>query len=130
MTDKLFLLSINEYKTYKAKIPHINTWWWLRSPGGDSRSAAGVDDDGSVDYYGDFVYFNDFAVRPALKLESNNLQIGDRIAKYQFPWIYIGDNLAIAEVPIAFRWFDAKDSNYETSEIKKFLNDWLKEREE
>jgi len=48
-------------------------WWWLRSPGNDSNSAAYVgttasihDNDGSVHDYGAFVKGDVTAVRPAL----------------------------------------------------------------
>lgn len=40
--------------------------WWLRSPGGDSYHAAGVNEDGYVYSDGYVVDFTDFAVRPAL----------------------------------------------------------------
>ena len=83
-TDKVFLLSITEvYKYFSSesarqcqgtaycyaqgayKASNGNCWWWLRSPGIDSISAAGVDDDGSVDDVG-YVRNDIGAVRPAL----------------------------------------------------------------
>ena len=93
-TDKIFLLSITEVDKYfssdearkcapteYAKAHGVWTssrdsaggkatcWWWLRSPGYFSYSAAfaaGVDDDGSVDGYG-YGVGNDFnGIRPAL----------------------------------------------------------------
>ena len=50
-------------------------WWWLRSPGYDSDSAAGVGSDGWVDDDGDRVDNRDDGVRPALHLNllSSNL---------------------------------------------------------
>ena len=41
-------------------------WWWLRSPGNYSFSAACVDNGGSVQSIGDGVNDDDIAVRPAL----------------------------------------------------------------
>ncbi len=84
-SDKVFLLSITEVNKYfssndarscgatayaKAQGANTNTsngncWWWLRSPGRNSRSAASVSNDGSVDNYGYFSH-DDGAVRPAL----------------------------------------------------------------
>ena len=84
--DKVFLLSIaeaNEYfaddedrKVYATQYAKDNgayvsvntsaSWWWLRSPGGDSGSAANVLDIGRVYAGGDYVYFADYVVRPAL----------------------------------------------------------------
>ena len=87
-TDKVFLLSITEVNQYFSsdsarqcqgcqgtaycyaqgtyKGSNGNCWWWLRSPGYDSLDAAGVDDDGSVDFSGFDVDYVDDAVRPAL----------------------------------------------------------------
>ncbi len=70
-TDKVFLLSIDEANTYfsddearEAKATshakyegayaseNGNSWWWLRSPGGNIDLAANVYNGGSVSYYG------------------------------------------------------------------------------
>ena len=88
--DKVFLLSKKEAKTlfsnngeriakateYAEKSGvYVNeekaAWWWLRSPGYSSFSAAGVNNDGWVHRYGRSVYSDDDGVRPALHL---NLQ--------------------------------------------------------
>jgi len=45
-----------------------NGVWWLRSPGDDSGDASSVDFDGYVKTYGDDVYSDDYAARPALHL--------------------------------------------------------------
>ena len=52
-----------------------NIDWWLRSPGDDSRYAAGVSSYGWVYGYGAYVSHNDGGVRPALhlNLSSSNL---------------------------------------------------------
>lgn len=91
-TDKVFLLSINEVEKYfnsdearkcaptayakaqgaytsdiyKTASGAATCWWWLRSPGSDQSHAADVDNDGSVDYYGNYVDYAYDAVRPAL----------------------------------------------------------------
>ena len=44
-------------------------WWWLRSPGGSSRYAAGVFSSGAVDHYGDGVFGAHDMVRPAMWIE-------------------------------------------------------------
>ena len=58
------------YKKYNG-----NIWWWLRSPGYDSISAAIVDDYGWIYKDGHDVRDNDGGVRPALhlNLSSSNL---------------------------------------------------------
>ena len=131
--DEIFLLSAEEYEKYKPNIPYIRCWWWMRSPGYNSDCAALVNYDGSVCNSGNYVNINSDAVRPALRisnLESSNLTVGDRFVKYDFPWIKIDDNLAIAEVPIAFHRFDEKSNDYKTSEIRKFLLNWINERKD
>lgn len=126
---EITLLSAEEYEKYKDRIPQINCSWWLRSPGINSNRAASVDYDGSVFDLGDFVDLDYDAVRPALKIsDGRKYEIGKRVILYNFPWIIIDEGLAIAEVPIAFHRFDEKSNDYENSEIKKFLNDWLEGR--
>ncbi len=86
--DKVFLLSIGEAKKYlntetqrkcyvteyclsrgaKASDEGI-CWWWLRTPGRLSDGEAGVNRDGSIDYYGYGVSDYSFVVRPALWVE-------------------------------------------------------------
>ena len=129
--DKIFLLSAEEYKKYEDKIPLIRDSWWLRSPGYDQFFAAFVYGNGPLNYGGDDVNNDAVAVRPALRIDnpqSGNLKIGDRFVEADFPWIVIGDGLAIAEVPIAWRRFDAESNDYETSEIRQFLIAWYEER--
>lgn len=84
-TDKVFLLSITEVNKYFSsdsarqcqgtaycyaqgayKASNGNCWWWLRSPGGFSDLAAGVNDVGSVNRIGSSVDYDLGAVRPAL----------------------------------------------------------------
>ena len=123
------LLSAEEYEKYKDKIPHINCWWWLRSPGLYSDITIGVSGGGSICDYGHGVSYSYGAVRPVLKMsDGRKYKIGERVILYDFPWIIIDEGLAIAEVPIAFRRFDEKSNDYENSEIKKFLNNWLERR--
>ncbi len=89
--DEVFLLSIPEVKkyfrsTYTRKCAPTEyaiaqgagtsdtnktggraaCWWWLRSPGDSSDDAAIVRDAGSVEFRGERVDFDRFAVRPAL----------------------------------------------------------------
>ena len=85
--DKVFLLSLEEAKRYfpndeaRRCKPTANAvandafdfmigicLWWLRSPGDNSRSAADVSIDGSVDASGCFVNDDFVGVRPALRI--------------------------------------------------------------
>lgn len=57
--DKIFLLSLDEAKEYMTKDKRVADagWWWLRSPGSDQITAAGVDSDGSLDTDGGIVFY-------------------------------------------------------------------------
>ena len=57
-----------------SKYGENNAWWWLRSPGDDSRYAACIEYDGDVVVYGNNVRISDRrgGVRPALWLNPRN----------------------------------------------------------
>jgi hypothetical protein len=126
MNDKIYLLSKEGYEKYKNVIPPLNCEWWLRSPCYYSDCTSTVDCDGSVGDDGAYYYDPFVAVRPVIRIPYNNL-IGTRIVMYSFPWIVIDNELAIAEMPITFMEF-GEDEYYETSHVRKFLLDWIKDR--
>lgn len=135
--DPIFLLSKEEYEKYRCSIPKIGAWWWLRTPGEDPDSAAFVYGDGSVYYRGNGVSIGCIAARPALRI--SNLKCDTELvynsARTHFfalgaTWKIIDDDLAIAEEPIMFSWFGEKSNDYATSEVRKKLLDWYKERVE
>jgi hypothetical protein len=71
--DRVFLLSLDEVRDFFtddmlriARDRGRDDWWWLRSPGVDSLSAATVDQSGDVDEYGHHIDFDAPGVRPAL----------------------------------------------------------------
>ena len=86
--DRVFLLSLEEAQKYFSNdevrqckpTPYAvakgvdvygdqNTcWWWLRSPGGGSESAAFVNVNGSLYFPGGWVDYGDDAVRPSLRI--------------------------------------------------------------
>jgi len=132
--DEIFLLSIEEYERYMTNIPIINTWWWLRSPGYHSKGAAGVSSGGDLDVYGCYVLDADGAVRPALRYSNLKSKIvkseiaKDRFIFNDFPFRIIDEDneIAIAEVPIVFDKFDNESNDYENSDIRMRLLDWVK----
>ena len=128
---KIDLLTAKEYSKYKSKIPSVNCEWWLRSPGYYSNFAAYVDHRGFANLYGDLVHDGDHrGVRPALYVDKDIFENipNQRIIYGSFPWTIIDSNLAIAEVPINFTYFDEELNYYETSHIKQFIEQWLEER--
>ena len=133
--QEITLLSIEEYEEAEEHIPTIRGWWWLRSPGFASNSAAGVSTDGSVDADGDYVFRTRVVVRPALRvsnLQSLDLQIGDKIFDLAgHTWTVIADDLMLCDDGIGQHCFrddwEAEDSNvYEASDVKKYLDSWAK----
>ena len=128
------LLSIEEYNKYKRYIPLLRSWWWLRSPGSNPFSVAAVNCIGDVYDRGDGIR-SDNAVRPVLKIKpefkySDHLKyLDDKLLVYcGVTWIKIDKDLYISEMPIEFREFDSESTDYKTSEVRKYLLNWYKER--
>lgn len=126
----LDLLSIEEVKKLPIKIRQYDCWWWLRSPGYYSDSIANVNTNGFVFEDGDYVYVGSYAVCPALtisNLKSFNLKLYSAYNLFGYNWIYIGNNKFLYKDKIIRHWFDEESNDYETSDIKQFLNEWLQE---
>lgn len=128
------LLSVEEVELVPEFLRPYEGYWWLRSPGDLSDSAACVSVFGSVDYAGDYICGDYVAVRPALiikNLKSSNLKIGDIIFFGDKTFEIISDTLAFCTTDIGRNCFNSdyekEDANiYETSDIKKFVDDWFK----
>lgn len=129
------LLSGRKAGMFPSYVRAYSTWWWLRSPGYSSNFAAFVFSDGDVFGNGEDVSFSNGAVRPALLLniQSSNLNNGDTIKVFDHNW-YFQDNLALLmDEPLTKMPFNAdvsKGNDYETSDIKEWLDNWLKEQKE
>lgn len=130
--DQIFLLSEKEYAEYKSLIPKIPCWWWLRSPGNDSDRAAFVNYDGSVYYYGYYIYNDYCCVRPAIKYSLDDKRIDNFIYKCGYTWVIIDEDkrIAVAEQPIGFHMYDEIINEYATSEIRKYLFEWYEARKD
>ena len=129
------LLPVEEAKLLDKNILKANDSWWLRSRGYfDGFVACVHGTSGSVDYLGDYVWYV-FGVRPALKinLESSNLKVGDSFEIGEYTFIIISAQYALCTKIIgdrAFRkdWREKDKDNYETSDIKKYVDDWFDRR--
>lgn len=125
------LLTLEEVKTLPEETLAIGRWWWLRSPGSSSCSAACVGSDSSVYCNGDYVYY-DRAVRPALtinNLEFSSLRIRDVFQFADKEFEIISDTKALCTENVGkctFRedWRAEDANNYETSDVKTFVDDW------
>ena len=117
-------------------IPLLDDWWWLRSPGYDSNSAAYVYLGGSVLYIGHLVCNDYGAVRPVVVLrlnpESVNLQIGDKLHFAGYAWTMIAPDMALCDDVVGQTCFrkdwQAPDANdYEKSDVKVWLEKWAQD---
>ena len=126
---EITLLTAEEYEQYKDRIPLVKDWWWLRSPGSYSNHAARVSNGGSVISSGIFVNHSYGAIRPALKSDILNLCIGDSFIALGNRWVVIDDGTAISQDVITHRRYDANSNVWETSELKRWLEQWAKEGE-
>lgn len=121
------LLSIEEAKKLPERLREYEDWWWLRSSGISKYYAAYVDDDGSVSSRGLVVCGNYGSVRPALviNLNSSSFKVGDCFIFANKEFEIISENMAFCKSDIGLSRFAEVTNNYETSEIKKYINNWF-----
>lgn len=136
---EITLLSTEEYESARKFIPRLRTGkrWWLRTPSEFYKRVITVYPDwlynGDIDYLGtEVICYSD--VRPALKFrdtDSASLQIGDKILFAGYIWTIIADNIALCDDIIASCKFNSEerynDNDFDRSEIKQFLINWLLE---
>ncbi len=126
------LLSAEEHKLYKERIPAVHCWWWLRSPGGGIDRAENVRSEETTDFRGDLVVHGRCAVRPVLKIHNllaANLKVLDRFILAEHTWTVISEDLAICDDTVGKTCFRedwrAEDANvFEVSDIKGWLIVW------
>lgn len=124
------LLSKEEYLELQSNIKQLNDWWWLSSPGYHSLYAPIVDIDGSLSDCA--VLYSSGSVRPVLIHESKNLSIGDTIYLAGKNWTVISDKYILCDERLclmSFRkdWKVENANEYQSSDIKKYLDDWFNE---
>ena len=128
----LTLLSKEEYSEIKGFLPSPEFyWWWLRSPGQENGCVLSVDCYGGFRSVGAGVVG---AVRPALILspDSTNLELGDKFEFFGKNWLVVSEKYALCSEflsPMVFRekWRVTNASNYEKSDIKKYLDELWEE---
>lgn len=125
MNYKLTLLTHNEYIENLNVIPHIEDAWWLRN-GQPSFKA----------YYAlnkcVYAYFVEqfLGVRPALLISKPEkvYEYGSEITVGRYKWTVLRSDekecYALCTEIIATRRYDSKSSDYETSEIKHWLDEF------
>lgn len=134
VSDPIYLLSVEEFKKYRDRIPEWNLWCWLRTPTPHQDYVASVCGCKLFNCSGDFISNNSGCVRPVLNEanmneEDKSFHIFDRRMTFcGATWVKLDDGLWIAELPIATRRFDEESNDYSRSEIRRFLLDWYEER--
>lgn len=123
---QITLLTYEEYKTYKDIVPLVNNYWWLHTPF-NSALVRIVDPDGNISPCGQAINYYS-GVRPVLRMKLSNsksLCPGDtiRIGSKNFTVLSWNENelVALCDEIIAVRKFDSKNGNWETSELKVWL---------
>lgn len=123
--NEITLLSVEEAKEIPSRIlPHCSDWWWLRSPGcnQDYAYAAFVYHDGDVNEFGTYVYRCGNAVRPAFRISNLESETGDKVMVSKTLCTVIDKGLVLADYPVCRHRFDSESNNWETSELKEFIN--------
>ena len=124
---EITLLSKEEADRVDKEILVVNDNWWLRSIGTFGCVYA-------IDYTGcnDSIFHPSSCsvyVRPALRinnLQSYNLEKNEEVECLGKTWIAIGvDDLILKKDPLFSHRFDNENGNFEKSEIKQVINDWL-----
>lgn len=115
-------------------------WWWLRSPGFSSEIAAVVGASGAVDEGGLFVRRDTYAVRPVIRVTDENIddmeETEDGYIRYLgTKWIditdYIGTVCLLKKKCLKHpHRFDSASDDYEKSEIKDYIEEWYRRRQE
>lgn len=118
---EITLLTIEQAERLTSKQLERDYWWWLRSPGSFQDPAACVFNDGSIYYSGICVSFDDVCVRPVFIIPNLNLKIGDKIQVENCMCTIIEENLAFAENGVCKHFFDYETNNWETSELKRYI---------
>lgn len=120
--DKITLLSTEEAEKVPVSIRACGDWWWLRSPGGYQFSAASVNYVGGIFERGSYVNYDYIAIRPAFRLNNLNSKIGDKILINKTWCTVIDKGLVLTDYLICKHKFDSESNDWETSEIKRFIN--------
>ena len=127
--EGISLLTVCEVENLPEEIREYKTWWWLKTAGDEPDRAAIVDNFGFISYDGDDVFYDSSTVRPAVtirNLESLNLEIGDSLMIQGKKYVYIGGSKALYNDEAVYHRFDAESNDYEQSEIKQIVENWLK----
>lgn len=119
--ELITLLTIEQAKKVPEYILACGDWWWLQSAGYGQTNAAFVSYDGVIYEFGNHVNRDHSAVRPAFKITGSNFKIGEKVFVESVICTVIKDGLVLTDECICHRRFDTESNNWETSELKGFI---------
>lgn len=120
--DEITLLSVEEAKKIPQSIRARGEWCWLRSPGFKQGYAAYIMYGGGVIDVGHNVNYDNYAVRPAFRINNLECEIGDKIMVGKTWCTVVDEGLALADCTIGDdHRFDKESNDWETSELKAFI---------
>jgi len=124
------LLSIKGVILFPRQVRTYGGWWWLRSPGVSQTQASGVNAFGTIDPFGDDVDDDSVCVRPALIIDPipSYLKSGDIIKIFGKEWVFYNGGALLMDgtlIKMSFNKTPQKGNDYETSDIKKYLDHWF-----
>ena len=130
--ESLELLTLEEASKLPENVLGYRYKWWVQpNYDNESRYANIISNNGTIDLTPYEVSQSDVAVRPVLtvsNLDDSNLEFYDRhYPLFSLSWIYIGNDQFLYNGTAQKSRFDSKSNEYESSEIKGYLDGWLKE---
>ena len=126
------LLSRKEYDGCSEFIPDMDGWWWLRDHNSKLTGFVNIIDWNKPDAHGSVQTMGGGLVRPVLLAspESCTLTCGEKRKAFGYNWTVISDHMLLCDEEIDQRPFNDPDNkkdvpDYDTSDIKAFLDDWF-----
>lgn len=118
---KITLLTTEQAKKLPENILACGKWWWLRSPGCTQDIAAVVYYFGGIYEFGYYVSIDDIAVRPAFKIANLSSEFGEKVYVGKLLCTVIDKDLVLADEYVCEHRFDPELNDWETSELKAFI---------
>ena len=127
--SEISLLDFPSYVAAKDVLPASTANWWIKPSGANGGMAAYVSPDGRLNFCGSN---SRIGVRPVVSLSAGNFKEGDKIDLLGHCWTVFQksahESLALCDEIIAYRAFDKNFNDYQTSDLKAFLNKWLEKK--
>ena len=124
ITD-ISLLTVEEAQALPEDIGRYGQRWWLRSHGREHYDAAFVFKSGAIYKIGDYIGYPNYAVRPAVTISDAMFAVGDTVIIQNKKYVAIAPDRLLYNDKFVYHRFDELTNDYEKSEIKKMVDEWL-----